>query len=44
MIQKDGKTYYNFDEARKISDAHIREDAKDFAKRVIQKQKEMQNV
>lgn len=39
-IIKDGKTYYTLDESIAISDKRIKENAKIFAQKVIQKQKE----
>ncbi len=44
MIEKDGKKYYTMEEAREISNKHIEQDAKAFAKKVLAEQSKMQNV
>lgn len=39
--QKDGQIYYTLEEAIKISDIEIEKNAKEFAKEVIRRQKEI---
>lgn len=40
MIIKDWKKYYTLEEAKELTSKELKEDAKEFAKKVIQKIKE----